>query len=67
MGTGFTTNANDKTDWKYFRIFRALVLTLICENSLQDIQRTNPNKLLHKRVMCLQNNAEITVCRSMSL
>jgi hypothetical protein len=24
MDGGFTTNANDKTDWKCFRIFRAL-------------------------------------------
>jgi hypothetical protein len=36
MDRGFTTNANDKTDWKCFRIFRALVLTLIIENSPQD-------------------------------
>jgi len=54
MDTGFTINSNDKTEWKYFRIFGALVLTLISENSLQDILRMNPNKLLHKRVMCLK-------------
>jgi len=36
MDRGFTINANDKTDWKSFRIFGALVLTLISENSLQD-------------------------------
>jgi hypothetical protein len=37
MDRGFTTNANDKTEWKRFRIFEALVLKLISENSLQDI------------------------------
>jgi len=48
MDRGFTTNANDKTEWKCFRIFGALVLKLISENSLQDIYRINANSYYTK-------------------